>query len=197
MTGLLVVTSATSRAVKLGGDGVSNVGKLLELLIEVLSAGLCGVLVEPVLGLLDGLEKRLLVIVLNLATKTLLVVDLVLEAVGVVLELVARLNALAVGLVLLGILLSLLNHTLNVLGGKATLVVGDSDALTLTGALVNGADLQNTVGIELESDLDLGNTTGSGAAKLLATYSEQHGTGCNLRNVGELELAEIVAVNMS
>ena len=169
VTGLLIVTSATSRAVKLGGDGVSDIGKLLELLVEVLGDGVGRVLLEPVLGLLDGLEKGLLVIVLDLATETLLVVDLVLEAVGVVLELVAGLNALTVGLVLLGVLLGLLDHTLNILVGKAALVVGDGDALTLAGALVDGGYLENTVGIKLEGDLNLGNTTGSGTVKLLAS----------------------------
>ena len=169
MTGLLVVTSATSRTVKLGGDGVSNVGQLLELLIEVLSDSGSRVLLKPVLSLLNGLEKGLLVVVLDLATKTLLVVDLVLEAVGVVLELVAGLDALAVGLVLLSVLLGLLNHALNVLGGKTALVVGDGNALTLASALVDSGDLEDTVGVELESDLDLGNTTGSGAVMLSAS----------------------------
>jgi hypothetical protein len=162
--GNIVVTSATSRAVKLGGDGVSDVGQLLELLVKVLSSSLSGVALEPVLGLLDGLEKGLLVVLLNLATETLVVVDLVLEAVSVVLELVAGLNALAVGLVFLGVLLSLLDHALNVFGAEATLVVGDGDALALAGALVDSGDLENTVGIEFESDLDLGNTTGRGTA---------------------------------
>ena len=169
MTGLLVVTSATSRTVKLGGDGVSNVGQLLELLIEVLSDSGSRVLLKPVLSLLNGLEKGLLVVVLDLATKTLLVVDLVLEAVGVVLELVAGLDALAVGLVLLSVLLGLLNHALNVLGGKTALVVGDGNALTLASALVDSGDLEDTVGVELESDLDLGNATGSGAVMLSAS----------------------------
>jgi hypothetical protein len=171
VTGLLIVTSATSRAVKLGGDGVSDVGQLLELLIEVLSDSGSRVLLKPVLSLLDGLEKGLLVIVLDLATKTLLVVDLVLEAVGVVLKLVAGLNALTVGLVLLSVLLGLLNHALNVLGGKTTLIVGDGNALTLAGALVDSGDLEDTVGIELESNLDLRNTTGSGTVKLSASVN--------------------------
>jgi hypothetical protein len=117
-----------------------------------------------------------LVIVVNLATKTLLVVNLVLQGEGVVLEAITGLNALASCLVLLGVLLSLLNHTLDFLGAEATLVVGDGNALALTGALVTSANLQDTVGIELERDLDLRNTTGSGG------------------NTGKLELAELVVV---
>jgi hypothetical protein len=160
--GHLIVTTRATRAIKLGGDGVGDIGQLLELLVEVLSGSLVSVALEPVLGLLDSLEERLLVLLLDLATKTLVIVDLVFEAVGVVLELVAGLNALAVGLVFLGVLLGLFDHALNVFLAKAALVVGDGDRFTLASALVDSGDFEDTVGIELESDLDLGNTTGSG-----------------------------------
>jgi hypothetical protein len=190
---LIVAASAASSAVELGGDGVGDVGQLLELLVEVLGGSLSVVLAHPVLSLLDGLEERLLVIVLDLAAKTLVIVELVLEAIGVVLELVARLNALTGGLVLLGVLLSLLNHALDFLGGEAALVVGDGDGLALTGTLVDSADLEDTVSIKLKGDLDLGNTAGSGTVMIVSECS------CNradLRNVGELELAEVVTVEI-
>jgi hypothetical protein len=173
VVGLGIVTSTTGRAVELGGDGVGDIGQLLELLVKVLRGSRDGVLLEPVLDLLDGVLDGLLVVILNLATKTLLVVDLVLQAVCVVLELVARLNALTVGLVLFGILLSLLNHALNVFGAETALVVGDGNALSLAGALVDSRDLEDTVGIELECDLDLGNTTRSGTIVLLASVACQ------------------------
>jgi hypothetical protein len=165
---LVITTSATGASVELGGDRVGNIRQLLELLIEVLSGSVAGILLEPVLGLLDGVLDSLLVLVLNLATETLLVVDLVLEAVGVVLELVAGLNTLTVGLVLIGILLGLLNHALNVFSAETALVVGDGDAFSLTGALVDSGDLEDTVGIELEGDLDLGNAAGGRAVIILA-----------------------------
>lgn len=53
---LLAGTLATSSLVHLGGDGVGDVGKLLLLLLKVLSGSLGSVLVEPLLGLLDSLE---------------------------------------------------------------------------------------------------------------------------------------------
>jgi hypothetical protein len=167
--------SSTALAVKLGGNGVRDVGKLLKLLVKVLSD--CGsrVLLEPVLRHLDGLEKSLLVLILDLATETFLVVDLVFEAVGVVLELVAGLNALTSSLVLIGILLGFLDHALNFFLSKTALVVGNGDALRFAGALVNGGDLQDTVGVKLKSDLDLGNTAGRGG------------------DVGELKLSKVVA----
>ena len=53
----LVVTTSTSRLVELASDGVGNVGQLLLLLLEVLGGRGGGVLLEPVSGLLDGLQE--------------------------------------------------------------------------------------------------------------------------------------------
>jgi hypothetical protein len=53
---ILLSTSATSALVHLGGDRVSDVGKLLLLLLEVLSGSVSTVLIEPLVGLLDGVE---------------------------------------------------------------------------------------------------------------------------------------------
>ena len=53
---LVIVTSATSSLVHLGGDGIGNVRELLLLLLEVLRSRIGCVLVEPVLSLLDGVE---------------------------------------------------------------------------------------------------------------------------------------------
>lgn len=118
----------------------------------------------------------LLVLLVDLATKTLLVVNLVLQVESVVLKTVTSLNALTSSLVFLSKLLGLSDHAVNLLLSETTLVVGDGDGLLLAGALVVGRDLQDTVGIELEGDLDLRNTTGSGG------------------NAGKLELAEDVVV---
>jgi hypothetical protein len=118
----------------------------------------------------------LLVLLVNLATKTLLIGELVLEREGVVLKAVSGLDALTGGLVLLGVLLSLGDHALNLLLGQTALVVGDGDGLLLASALIVGRDLEDTVGVELERNLDLGNATGSG------------------RDAGKLELAEDVVI---
>lgn len=60
MAGFVIVvghaSSTTSAAVKLAGNGVGNVAELLLLLIEVLGGSIGGVVVEPVLGLLDGIK---------------------------------------------------------------------------------------------------------------------------------------------
>jgi hypothetical protein len=54
---VLLLASATSARVHLGGDGVGDVRELLLLLLEVLGGGLGAALLEPVDGLLDGLKK--------------------------------------------------------------------------------------------------------------------------------------------
>lgn len=53
---VLLATGATSTLVHLGGDGVSDVGQLLLLLLEVLGSGLSAMLLEPLVGLLDSVE---------------------------------------------------------------------------------------------------------------------------------------------
>lgn len=58
--GLVVLTTwTTGRAVELAGDGVGDVGQLLLLLLEVLGLRGGGVLLEPVAGLLDGVQNLL------------------------------------------------------------------------------------------------------------------------------------------
>lgn len=54
---VVVAASATSSLVHLGGDGVRDVRELLLLLLEILCSSLGGVLFEPILGLLDGIEE--------------------------------------------------------------------------------------------------------------------------------------------
>ena len=55
-------TTGTTAAIELAGDRVGDVAELLLLLVEVLCGRTGAVLVEPVLGLLDSLEKLLSVI---------------------------------------------------------------------------------------------------------------------------------------
>jgi hypothetical protein len=59
---LVVTTSTTSRLVELAGDGIGNVGQLLLLLLEVLGGRSSSVLLKPVSGLLDGLQKLVYVL---------------------------------------------------------------------------------------------------------------------------------------
>lgn len=56
VAGRLVLTSARTRLVDLGGDGVCDARQLLLLLVVVLGGSRGAVLLEPLEGLLDGVE---------------------------------------------------------------------------------------------------------------------------------------------
>mmetsp|Transcript_6588 Transcript_6588/g.17841 ORF Transcript_6588/g.17841 Transcript_6588/m.17841 type:complete len:707 (-) Transcript_6588:24-2144(-) len=166
--------STAGTLVHLGDDGVADALDLLELVLELVNLrGL--VTVEPGDGLLDGSLDLSLVVGVELASDV-LVVHGVLHVVGVVLEPVLGLNLLLVLLVLSLVLLSLLDHALNLLLGKAALVVGDGDLVLLAGGLVLGGDVEDTVGVDVEAHVDLGHAAGSGG------------------DAGELKLAEEVVV---
>jgi len=99
-----------------------------------------------------------------------------LETVNIGREGVEGFDVLLLGLVLGRELFSLGNHTINLVLSETSLLVGDGDRLGFTGTLIGSGDLHDTVGINLEGYLDLGNTAWSG------------------RDAGELELAKEVVV---
>ena len=129
-------------------------------------------IVEPLDGLLDLVHDGLLVR-LDLSGE-LLVVEAVLERVAVVLQAVLRLDACRVLLVLVAELFGLLNQ-LDLLLGKAALVVGDGD-LVLLARLFDGVDIEDAVGINVVGHLDL-------------RYAARHGG-----DAVEVELSEKVVV---
>ena len=163
-------------AVQLGRDGVSDVLELLKFLLEVISGSRLTFRVDPIGGLLDGVQERLLVVGVQLATETIRVTELGLETVDVGGERIEGFDALLLGFVLGGELLGLGDHAVNLLLSETSLLIGDGDRFGFTGTLVGGGDLHDTVGVNLERNLNLGNTAWSG------------------RNSGELELAEEVVV---
>lgn len=98
-TRLLVLLRHASRAaVQLAGDGVRDIRELFLLLFEVFACGGGGVLVKPLGGFFDGFEEliaimsaisffiedvvlsthRFLVLLVDLASKSFVIVDLVL-----------------------------------------------------------------------------------------------------------------------
>ena len=91
-------------------------------------------------------------------------------------ESIERLDSLALSLILRCKLLGFLDHTLDLLRRQAALLVGDRNRLRFARSLVCGGNLEDTIGVNLERDLNLRHTTGSGG------------------NTGELELAEQVVV---
>merc|ERR1719222_100638 len=57
-------------------------------------------------------------------------------------------------------LLCIRHHTFDILLGQASLVIGDGNLFLFTGRLVYSGNVQDTIGVNVESDLNLGHTTG-------------------------------------
>ncbi len=89
---------------------------------------------------------------------------------------VLRLNTASSLIVLSLVLLSLREHALNLLLRQTSLIVCDDNPLRLSGGLVGSVDVQDTVGVDVEGNLNLRNASGCG------------------RDTSQLELAEQVAV---
>ena len=89
-----------------------------------------------------------------------MLLELLLSIVDVLVSLVLQVDDLFGGFI--GLLggLSFLNHAVDV-GVRETTAGTDSDLLRLAGGLVLGGHVHDTVGIDVEGDLDLRNTTGS------------------------------------
>jgi len=89
----------------------------------------------------------------------LLLVEGVLHLEAVVLESVLGLD-LALGGFILGLeLLGILDHLLDLLLGESSLIVGNGNLVLLTRGLVEGRDVKDTIGIDIESDLNLWDTS--------------------------------------
>jgi len=179
-TGLSAGHAASASAlVHLDHDGVADSLELLHLGIElVLLSHL--VVVQPLEGLVDGLVGGLGVgrfdLVLDVG-----VVEGVLHGEAVVLETVLGLDLLLDGFIISLVLLGFVNHAVDLILGQATLLVGDGDLAGLAGCLVHGGHIQDTVGINVECDLDLGDTAGGRRDTIEMELTEQvvvlgHGT---------------------
>jgi hypothetical protein len=149
----------TTSSVELHHDGVGDTLKLLLLrLVLVLGGGL--VVVQPLDGLVNLGSELLLVASIKLLVD-LGVGESVAERVSVGLESVLSRDTGSLCLVLSLVLLGLSQHALDLLLGETALVVGDDNLVGLSGTLLEGGDVDDTVGVNIEGDLDLGNTTRS------------------------------------
>jgi len=165
---------ATGFLVDAHHDGVEFTFKFLHLGIVVLLGGLSGGVNE--LESISGGSLNGGLVFGSEFDGELLVTELVLHLEAVVLEGVLGFN-LTLELIVLGLeLLGFVNHLLDFLLGETSLIVGDNNLLRFAGGLVHGVDVEDTVGINIESDFDLGNTTGRG------------------RDAGKVKLAEQVVV---
>jgi len=165
---------ATGFLVDAHHDGVEFTFKFLHLGIVVLLGGLSGGVNE--LESISGGSLNGGLVFGSEFDGELLVTELVLHLEAVVLEGVLGFNLTLELIVLRLELLGFVNHLLDFLLGETSLIVGDNNLLRFAGGLVHGVDVEDTVGINIESDFDLGNTTGRG------------------RDAGKVKLAEQVVV---
>lgn len=156
--GLLALAALSTGLVHLVEEVQAGNLELVGLLLDLLGGSLA--LARLALGdeltesgdlLLDAISLSLVELLGVLVQGTLSVVE---DAVGAVGGLDSRLAAL-VGL---GVLLGVLNHLLDLALGE-TGAGGNGDGLVLVGGLVLGVDVDNGVGINVEGDLDLRDTT--------------------------------------
>jgi len=85
----------------------------------------------------------------------------VLHLEAVVLECVLSLDLLLDELILSLVLLGIIDHSLDFFLGESTLIVGNGDLLSLSGSLILSLHIEDTVGIDIEGDLNLWNTSWS------------------------------------
>lgn len=145
-------------AIELADDGLNDLLQLLLLSLEVFQ--LCILMrLHPLNLLLHRFLNGLLVVVRQLASKLLLVADLVLQRVGIALQLIAGVDPLLQLLVFVGKALGVIHHALNVLWREAVLVICDCDFVLVACTLVLSGHTQNTIDVNLKGDFDLGYTT--------------------------------------
>merc|ERR1719506_1622260 len=150
-------TTAAAALVVLLDDRGADALDLLLLLLDLLRVGL-RVAREPVLPILDGIVDGLLLVLVHLLPEALVVAGTLnrgLHRVDISVESVARVDALLRQLVLLRELLCFPDHLLDLLLRQATLVVRNRDLLRRARAFVLGADVEDTVRVDLEGNLNL------------------------------------------
>merc|ERR1719506_1670076 len=155
----IVIRAAAAGAalVVLLDDWGADALDLLLLLLDLLRVGL-RVAREPVLPILDGIVDGLLLVLVHLLPEALVVAGTLnrgLHRVDISVESVARVDALLRQLVLLRELLCFPDHLLDHLLRQATLVVRNRDLLRRARAFVLGADVEDTVRVDLEGNLNL------------------------------------------
>merc|ERR1719311_575746 len=156
---VVIPTSAAAAGalVVLLDDRRADALDLLLLLLDLLRVGL-RVARQPVLPILDGIVDSLLLVLVHLLPEALVLARTLnrgLHGMDVSVESIARVDALLRQLVFLRELLRFPDHLLDLLLRQSALVVCDRDLLGVARALVLGADVEDTVRVDLEGDLNL------------------------------------------
>jgi len=102
-----------------------------------------------------------------------LFVEDVLHLEAVVLKSILGLDLLSDGVILSSELISIGDHLLDLFLGETTLIVSDSDLLSLTSGFICGRYVEDTIGIDIESNFDLRSTTRCRRDTFKVEFSEQ------------------------
>jgi len=151
-------TLATLGLVDLSNDWIANALQFLHLLVKGVFVGVV-VGVKPVFCFDQGVSNGALVILVQLVGELVLILNCVAHLEDVVLEGVLGIDLLLDGFVLVSELLGVSDHLLDFVRGEAALIVCDRDVLLFAGSLLDTANGQNGVLVDLESDFDLWNTS--------------------------------------
>lgn len=165
------IGGTTSLLVNSGHDGVEDILKSF-LLGSVLLGFSFGVGLEPLVGLVNELLDVLLLIIGELVGE-LGVLEGVSNGVGVVLKSVLSVDLLSESLIFGLESLSLLDESVDISLGESALLVGDGDLVGLGSALISGGDVEDTILIDVEGDLNLGDTSGGGRDSVEVELSEE------------------------
>jgi hypothetical protein len=168
--------------VNLGDNGVENFFEFLLFLLEFFSVGI-GVRFDPLEGFFDKLLELALVTFVDLILKLFVpkelnfirgfLLDGLSDGITVVFEGVLGFDLLLDEFIFVLIFLSFLDHLFDVFLGESSLIVGDGDLVGLSGGLVDGGDVQDTVGVDIEGNFDLGNTSWCGWDAVEVEFTQQ------------------------
>jgi hypothetical protein len=102
-----------------------------------------------------------------------LVLELVLDLESVSLESVLGFNSLLELFILILVAFGFHDESVDFLLGESSLIVGDGDLLVLAGSFVHGRDVEDTIGIDIESDFDLGGSARCWGDTFEVEFSEE------------------------
>mmetsp|Transcript_28486 Transcript_28486/g.54349 ORF Transcript_28486/g.54349 Transcript_28486/m.54349 type:complete len:262 (+) Transcript_28486:450-1235(+) len=156
---LLLSLRALPSLINLADNRITDSFNLLQFLFILLLVSR-RVVIQPLQCFGHSLINSCLVFLLQFISQLVTVANGVFHVVAVSFELVACIHLFLEELILFRILLSLLHHSLNLFLGKSTLVIGDGNFLLLPCALIFSCHIQNAIGINLEGNLNLGNSSG-------------------------------------
>jgi len=137
---------------------------------------------EPLKSFSRDFSDELLVFVSE-GVLELSIVKSVLHLEAVVLEIVLGGNLLGHGLIFLLELLSIGDHLFDFLLGESSLIVGNGNLVLFTSSLIDSRDVKDTVGINIEGDLNLWNTSWGWWDSLKVEFTE------NMVILGHLSLS--------